>query len=156
MDLAEWRFIDHATSQDPATRKTVRATVARNYRRKERLRSMQSYVHSHIKSNETVLRRQSGVQKKGKSGTPEDKVDDEKCTDNLNQSSGHVQTFTSWYLNQGDANGGNQSVEVSNEQRHWARASTCKNVTMYVNPFATSSPAGAYEDEHWRLLHHCK
>ena len=156
MDLAEWRFIDHTTSQDAATRKTVRATVARNYRRKERLQSVQSYVHSHIKSSDTALQGQSSVQKKGEIGSPKDKGGYEECTDNLDQSSGYAQTFPLWYFDIENANRGIQSVEVYNEQRHRAHTSTGKNVTMYVNPFATSSAAGAYENEHGRLLQHCK
>ena len=156
MALAEWRFIDHTTSQDAATRKTVRATVARNYRRKERLRGVQSYVHSHIKSSNTALRGQSSVQKEDESVNLKDRGDYEECTDNLKQSSGNVQIFPSWYLDQENANRGIRSVEVYNEQRHLAHTSTRKNVTIYVNPFATNSPAGAYENEHGRLLHHCK
>ena len=152
MALAEWRFIDHTTSQDAATRKTVRATVARNYRRKERSRNMQSYVHSHIKSNGHALRAQSSVQKQGESENPKDRENHEECTNNLNQSSGYAQT----YLDQENANRDLQSLEIYNEQRHWAHASTCKNVTMYANPFATSYPAGQHEKEHGRLLHHCK
>lgn len=156
MALAEWRFIDHTTSQDAATRKLVRATVARDYRRKERLRSVQSYVHSHPEASDTALRGQSSVQKKGESGTPNDKGDYEECTDNLNQASGHAQTIPPCCINREDENRGIQSVEVYNKQRHWAHASTRKNGTMYVNPFATSSSTGAYENEHGRLLHHCK
>lgn len=156
MDLAEWRFIDHTTSQDAATRKTVRATVARNYRRKERLRSVQSYVHSHIKSSDTALRGQSSVQKKGECGTSKDRGANEEYTDNLNQSSGYAQTLPSRCLDIEKANRDIQSVEIYDEQRHRAHASTRNNVTMYVNPFVTSSGAGAYENEHGRLIHHCK
>ena len=156
MDLAEWRFIDHTTSQDAATRKTVRATVARNYRRKERLRSVQSYVHSNIKSSDSALRVQSSVQKKGDSGISKDKGGYEECTDNLNQSSGYAQTLPLRNLDIENANRGIRSVEVYDQQRHWAHASTHNNVTMYVNPFATSYTAGAYENGQGRLLHRCK
>ena len=154
MAIAEWSFIDHRASQDAATRKLVRATVARNYRRKERLRNMQNYVQRRTRSERSTSYSQSSDKGGNDNDTARTSIDiHERCC-------GHAEAFSFSNNEEGEEADEEIILDAPLHKDHdpspWKPVSVRVLASGYVNPLATGSPIRAYEDEHCQLVQHCK
>ena len=151
-----WRFIDHSTSQDAATRTLIRATVARNQRMKERMRATRQYLEDDM-SNKNQL----ASKHPSNDGYHEERMM-VSCTNCEPQAStirsafSHEPTAVIPTFDKDETASREQSIARHSAQTLQAHSPACALVSTCLDPFATDSPVMSYDADHWKLLQYCK
>ena len=150
MAVANWHFIDHRTSHDAATRKLVRATVARNHRRNERMRTVHTYSQRHAaKDAPTKPQNDNENEEGGLIGCVDESVGP---TEEFGHSCSHREVVPSLDSDKDEIVQDVHALMRYSAKSPWGNPS----ISGYFDPSAAGSPALAYQSEHGRLLYHCE